>query len=429
MLYACLLLYVTLIYVRPAEIVPEWATIPFVDILTGISAAIGIFSIAAKPRKILDLPQDKLLLAFWAIIVISSFKVWFSGVYYAFLAFMPPVFVYFLIRASVQSLAQLKGLAYLLIALNVFLAVNGIVQYHTGVGLGDVGMVLDRIYGLGIFNDPNDLGMTFVMAVPFVLLMIGLRGTWLIFRILGIIVLGVLLVAMYYTNSRGAILGLDATMVAYSFIKFSKPKATVVSAVLIALVTVAAPSRGSEMTFDESSAQTRIQSWAEGWAMLKSHPLTGVGYDQYTEYHYAVAHNSFVHTFAELGLHRGLYLRRDVLLVLQGLESNPRFEQRVPAMAPRSDGERNRDAGVRLVPLAAVRPDLLHAAGDGSERGELERAARGKKQAANSAVRRYLHLRSDDLLSHVRVRLHSHHGSVGWLITRQPSSEDPAGYL
>jgi cell division protein FtsX len=36
--------------------------------------------------------------------------------------------------------------------------------------------------------------------------------------------------------------------------------------------------------------------------MLKSHPLTGVGYDQYTEYHYMVAHNSFVHTFAELGL-------------------------------------------------------------------------------------------------------------------------------
>lgn len=56
------------------------------------------------------------------------------------------------------------------------------------------------------------------------------------------------------------------------------------------------------MTFTESSAQSRVQSWAEGWAMLKSHPLTGVGYDQYTEYHHAVAHNSFVHTFAELGL-------------------------------------------------------------------------------------------------------------------------------
>ena len=59
MLYACLLLYITLIYVRPAEIYPEWATIPFVDILTGISVIIGVFSVAAKPRKILDLPLDR----------------------------------------------------------------------------------------------------------------------------------------------------------------------------------------------------------------------------------------------------------------------------------------------------------------------------------------------------------------------------------
>ena len=37
----------------------------------------------------------------------------------------------------------------------MFLAVNGIVQYHTGVGLGNVTMTLDRIYGTGIFNDPE----------------------------------------------------------------------------------------------------------------------------------------------------------------------------------------------------------------------------------------------------------------------------------
>ena len=109
MLYACLLLYITLIYVRPAEIVPGWERIPFVDILTGICVAIGAFSMAAKPRKIFDLPQDKLLLAFWAIMMISSFKVWLSGVYLAFLAFMPVVFAYFLIRAGVQSPRQLKG--------------------------------------------------------------------------------------------------------------------------------------------------------------------------------------------------------------------------------------------------------------------------------------------------------------------------------
>ena len=36
--------------------------------------------------------------------------------------------------------------------------------------------------------------------------------------------------------------------------------------------------------------------------MLKSHPLLGVGFDRFTEYHERVAHNSFVNTFAEMGV-------------------------------------------------------------------------------------------------------------------------------
>ena len=43
MLYTCVLLYVTLIYVRPAEIYPEWATVPLVDILTVVAAIIMHF--------------------------------------------------------------------------------------------------------------------------------------------------------------------------------------------------------------------------------------------------------------------------------------------------------------------------------------------------------------------------------------------------
>ena len=114
--------------------------------------------------------------------------------------------------------------------------------------------------------------------------------------------LATILVALYYTNSRGALVGLGATLVSFSFLKFRSVAGPLVAAVLLCLLAVAAPSRGSEIDAGESSAQTRIQSWAEGWSMLKMHPLTGVGYDQFTEYHSRVAHNSFVHTFAELGL-------------------------------------------------------------------------------------------------------------------------------
>jgi putative inorganic carbon (hco3(-)) transporter len=302
MLYACVLLYVGLIYIRPAEIVPSWASIPFVDIVTVLAAIIGVFSLAAKPRPVANLPHDKLLLAFWVLIGVSSVKVWIVSVYLSWLAFMPVVVCYFLIRLGVSSKRQLNGLIYLLVGLNVFLAVNGILQFHTGIGLGNVTMRFDRIYGTGIFNDPNDLGMTFVMSVPLLLLIIFRPATWLILRVLGLAGLALVLVALYYTNSRGAIVGLGAVMVCYSFVKFRMIPAVIVAVVLVGVIAVAAPSRGTEIDAGESSAQSRIQSWAVGWTMLKWHPITGVGYGQYTEYHPRVAHNSFVHTFAELGL-------------------------------------------------------------------------------------------------------------------------------
>jgi O-antigen ligase len=56
------------------------------------------------------------------------------------------------------------------------------------------------------------------------------------------------------------------------------------------------------MDSQEESAQTRIQSWAEGWNMLKSSPVMGVGFGRFEDYNYHAAHNSLVQTFAELGL-------------------------------------------------------------------------------------------------------------------------------
>jgi O-antigen ligase len=323
MLYGCLLLYITVIYIRPAEIFPSWATFPFVDVLSVITAIIAVFSVGAKPRALLNVPHDKLILAFWALITLSGVTVWFWLMYEGWLQFMPVIFCYFLIRLAVQTKRQLTGLVYLLIFMNVFLAVNGIVQYHTGIGLGEVPMTLDRIYGTGIFNDPNDLGMTFVMAVPFVMMLIGRRDTGIALRLLFVLVLGILLVALYYTNSRGAVVGLSAAMICYSFLNFRRARAWFVAPILLGIIAVAAPSRAGEIGFEESSAQTRIQSWAEGWAMLKSNPAIGVGYNQYTEYTSSVAHNSFVHTFAELGLAGGACFVGMFYWFFKGLKSKP----------------------------------------------------------------------------------------------------------
>jgi putative inorganic carbon (hco3(-)) transporter len=306
MLYVCVLVYITLIYVRPGEIVLEWATFPFVDVVTVISAIIGAFTLAIKPRNIFNLPHDKLVIVFWGLITISNVTVWLYGMYLAWLEFMPSVFCYFLVRAGVRTPRQMRGVVYLLIALNVFLAVNGIMQYHTGIGLGNVTMIANRIYGTGIFNDPNDLGMTFVMVVPLVLLVIFRKASGILLRALGITMLGAILWAMFYTNSRGAIVGIGAALIAYSFLNFKRANAVIISLVLVSLVAVAAPSRAGQMDFQEESAQTRIQIWAEGIAMFRMNPVIGVGYGRFTEYNSQVAHNSFVHTFAELGFLGGM---------------------------------------------------------------------------------------------------------------------------
>lgn len=57
---------------------------------------------------------------------------------------------------------------------------------------------------------------------------------------------------------------------------------------------------------EDESAMGRIESWAEGWQLLKTHFLIGVGKEQFREYHSVDTHNSFVRAATELGLF-GLY--------------------------------------------------------------------------------------------------------------------------
>jgi putative inorganic carbon (hco3(-)) transporter len=302
MLYALTVLYMILIYVRPAEIVSSWATIPFVQIVAGIAALVGLFSMSAKPRSVWNLPQDKFLLGFWLVITVSNVLYWVWSVYYSWMAFLPTVFCYFLLRMSVRRQSQLVGILYLLVILNVFLAVNGIVQYHTGVGFGNVAMQLNRIYGTGIFSDPNDLGMTFVMVSPLAFALAGDRDAAFLGRLGCIAAIGTIMLALFYANSRGALIGLGAALITYSFLSYRKLNAAIVTAVLVVLMVVASPSRAAQIGYGDESAQGRIRSWAEGWSLLKSHPVLGVGFGRFPEFNGLVAHNSFVETFAELGL-------------------------------------------------------------------------------------------------------------------------------
>jgi O-Antigen ligase len=310
-LFLFLLLYVTVIYVRPSEIFTSLEKVPIIDILTIVSLPIAGLATMIRPRRFAVVPMDLYVLGFWFAIVLSNLAWgWFGGAWIGFLEFMPVVFCYGLVRISVATPKQFRWFVYLLVLLNLFQAVNGIVQYHTGVGVGGVVTVgaEHRIRGTGIFQDPNDLGMTLVMTTPFLLAGVFAAGGAIRQRLLWLLILAPMLVAIYYTNSRGTVIGMGVVLIAFGYRRFRSVPGTVMAVIAVLALMMLGPSRMGAMDASESSAQSRVEAWGEGLGMLKANPAFGVGHGRFTDFHHKVAHNSIVHTFAELGLFGAFFL-------------------------------------------------------------------------------------------------------------------------
>ena len=306
-LHVWVLLYLIVIYIRPGEIFPSLAQMPILDYLSMGALAAAALSLFMNRRRFWDQPHDWFFLVFTGLILISKpVWGWMGGLLDSLTRFGPVVFFYFLIRLGVQSDREIVRFTRVLVWLNLFLAVNGLLQVFTGTGFGNSEAMATRdgirIMGTGIFNDPNDLGMTLVLAVPFVLSRLSAPGTRLPGRVGAFVILAALLAACYYTNSRGTILAIGVTFTVFAYRRAGALSATAVAAVGLVGILLLAPSRMSEMSADEASAQGRIQAWSEGLQMLKADPVFGVSFGGFADNHRMVAHNSFVHVLAELGL-------------------------------------------------------------------------------------------------------------------------------
>ncbi|HJZ75339.1 MAG TPA: O-antigen ligase family protein [Vicinamibacterales bacterium] len=317
MAYLLALAYLACIYIRPAEIVAGWEAIPFAAIVAAVSAVCVAVSLVLRPRRFWDLPQDWFVLGFlFAVVASNAAWGWIGGALQGLVAMAPAIFAYFLLRIAAETPRQLRTIGYTLVALTLWHAANGVVQFHTGVGLGgivpiegdsfvaDEGGALDtrRIRATGIFNDPNDLALALVVAVPFLTGPLLRRATSTPVRVVAFLLLIPIGVALYYTNSRGGMLGLGAALAPYGYRRFGRVAGALATTALLTFLIALGPSRMANLDASESSAQDRVQSWAEGLHMLETHPLFGVGFGRYTEFNELVAHNSFVHTLGELGL-------------------------------------------------------------------------------------------------------------------------------
>jgi putative inorganic carbon (hco3(-)) transporter len=309
MLFYGLLLLFFLQIVRPQDFVPGLEGVRLVLYLMTILLIALLFSPVKK--KLIRSPQDKFAAMFFVAIILSTLTLfWISNVIDTSIYVLKLGSIYYFIAIVVDSEVKLERAIWAMIVFMAIVGFLGVLHYH-GFNIPGyhVAWAQDRqawrLYGVGMFDNPNDIAYSMVLIVPFALgLLIQARN--FASRISSLILLIISLYTIYLTGSRGGQVALAAGLFAWAYfwIKSRKRrKQIVILAVLGVLAVISAKATGYR---EDKSAMGRVEAWSEGWQMLKSHPIIGVGKDQFIEHHSLDSHSSYVRAGAELGL-IGLY--------------------------------------------------------------------------------------------------------------------------
>lgn len=337
-LLLCLYLFCT--FIRPQEWVPMVLGAPLIN---SLALLIFVFLCAermmASKQGFIKVPQNNLMIGLYFAVVMSHVShLYLAGTIASVKTFLVVFLLYFLMLNAINTSRKYKIAVWLIVFLVTILVFQGIDQVRNGYGWagqfpvlqgGKLTPLITRITWVGIFGDPNDLALTFVIAVgiafPFIF-----GRTNIILWPLSILVVGLLFYGIYLTNSRGGLLALMATI--YMFMVRRTGKifwGSIIGGMLAAVVLIFGPSRVGSISSGEASAYSRVEYWYQSILFLKSNPIFGIGLNMYTDTMPQTAHNSYALAFAELGFF-GFYMWMGLLYVsFLGLT---RIQERVPQL-------------------------------------------------------------------------------------------------
>lgn len=294
-----MLVYLFLVIIRPQDY-PAMAggNWPYQPAALIVAAILWLFS----KRKSFDAPQYPLLLMFFVILMLSQVvNGWVGGAVYVATVFIPVGMAFTLLAHACNSRERIMQVMAMLAICAGVLALHGVEQEQTGMGWTGIALSQEtRIQYVGIFNDPNDLGLLFVMCLPMAGYLSSRGGLMGLRRLFWLAVAGLLVYGIYLTNSRGTILALLVVLGVYVWRKRGLITAGVLGAGALGGLMML-PSRLQDVDVSEESAFGRVDSWYEGMQMFMSNPLFGVGPGNYTDYNTLTAHNSFMLVLAEAG--------------------------------------------------------------------------------------------------------------------------------
>ena len=297
MAYHLIIFYLFFVLNRPHEYIEIFTGFPIVTLLLVGGFITWLFS----RDKLIISPQ---LVIFPLLIFVMMFSHmingWFGGALQIMWK-MIPLFILFMVLSSViVDQRKMHAVFRVIVICVVIMAIHGIDQKNAGIGW--TGALLSqetRITYIGIFNDPNDLGLVMVMALPMAIYLF-LQAASKFNKALWLSSVGLILYGVYLTESRGSLLSVLAIVGVYFSKKIGVLK-TVASIVILSPMAVLLSARMTEIDPSEESAAGRVEAWYEGVQMFTSYPLFGVGPNQFVEHNILTAHNSFYLVLAELG--------------------------------------------------------------------------------------------------------------------------------
>lgn len=344
--YVAFLVVNAVIFLRPAEIVPELGQVPFYYF-----AMLACFACSIVP--LLNLTFSSPLK--WHPTVIFSFAMFFlSAVSLAInrdlgnafdeqFEFVKVIAYFVLFLAIIRTPQRLQGVIACVVLCMMATAALGILHFYEVIELPNLKQMeeslqyrydwsqdtIRRLRFTGLMDGPNEVAvflsvLTFLCGYQFNNKKMGFaRFFWLV-------PIGLFLSSVFLTRSRGGLLALLAGLVVFMVYAYRQANAPTLAAgaaprkspilgilVLACVIPVLllAGGRQTEISTDTNTAQTRFGTWSDWLVEFRNNPIIGIGPrlgPRADRGHAAgledrlLAHNSFLQPFADLGFAGGL---------------------------------------------------------------------------------------------------------------------------
>jgi len=365
--FALFVLVNATLFVRPAEIVASLEALPIYEVLMVccLVAAWPAILPLVRWRSLRAHPGILCVVGLLPAIVLSHLShgnLWEAR--FGAVAFLKLLLYFLLVVGLVNTPGRLRLFLRLTILMILATATLATLRYH---GLLEVqgiqalerrdatidqatgeSKVILQLQASGIFSDPNDFSLVLVTALLATVHFL-LESRHPVARLLG---WGPILVLLGYafalTGSRGGFLSLLTGALVWLIARAGWRRAAILTTILLPALLLVFAGRQTNISLDENdTAESRIRLWRDGMEFIKRAPVFGIGKDRYEEEAGLVAHNSYVHSYAELGFVGGTLFLGAFLLPLTALCSAATQSRLAPlGLGSRRDARALRQAAV-----------------------------------------------------------------------------------